>query len=579
MFSLGFCKLVAARWLLYIRIMQTALHIMALVAELQRDVVGGRIVSTGFYKKQRAAYLFVKKGRSILALGFVYHPAGGGCFCVPASKVRFETSEKPWPVLGLTDGEVVAVDQIGFDRVFEVRIAREHQTSRLVIEAIGPNGNLWLLDEEGGKHATLRNRKFTSGEPYVPAAISDRLKPFDIAASHIDDLLASRSRVSPVTVIKRELAGFNETMACEVVHRAKGRQQDAGARAPLSGRSLIGEIGRIVDRFHDPGQGYLYGVGEALEVYPFKLTSLDAQSEKFKSLSLAVFTMVSRRRTVVEEAGQEKAVLHAVKRAIRRLQRKTANIESDIQQATGFERHKQFGELLQLNRKKLSRGMAAVSVDNIMADPPRKVKIQLDPALSPNRNIESYFRQYRKGREGLELLKRRLEITTDELESLEVMQRDLEADFESASQRYQSELASLLPVKGSKRQVSPRLPYREATLSTGLTVFIGRAGADNDRTTFEFARPYELWFHTQQCAGSHVVMKHPNKSFAPSKGEIEEAAAIAAYYSRARNDCLVPVIYTHRKYVRKPRKAKPGLVTVEREKSVMVEPRQPQQGK
>ena len=74
-------------------------------------------------------------------------------------------------------------------------------------------------------------------------------------------------------------------------------------------------------------------------------------------------------------------------------------------------------------------------------------------------------------------------------------------------------------------------------------------------------------------------MKYPNKSFQPSKAEIEETAAVAAYHSKARKDSLVPVIYTHRKYVRKPRKAKPGLVTVEREKSVMVEPRQPQQGK
>jgi predicted ribosome quality control (RQC) complex YloA/Tae2 family protein len=107
-------------------------------------------------------------------------------------------------------------------------------------------------------------------------------------------------------------------------------------------------------------------------------------------------------------------------------------------------------------------------------------------------------------------------------------------------------------------------------------VFIGREGADNDRTTFEFAKPYELWFHAQQCPGSHVVMKFPNKSFKPSKAEIEETASYAAWHSKARNDSLVPVIYAERKYVRKPRKAKPGLVTVEREKSVMVEPKQPE---
>jgi predicted ribosome quality control (RQC) complex YloA/Tae2 family protein len=72
------------------------------------------------------------------------------------------------------------------------------------------------------------------------------------------------------------------------------------------------------------------------------------------------------------------------------------------------------------------------------------------------------------------------------------------------------------------------------------------------------------------------VIKFPSKTFEPSKKEIEETASIAAWFSKARNDTMVPVIYTQRRYVRKPRKAKAGLVTVEREKSVMVEPTKPE---
>ncbi len=72
-----------------------------------------------------------------------------------------------------------------------------------------------------------------------------------------------------------------------------------------------------------------------------------------------------------------------------------------------------------------------------------------------------------------------------------------------------------------------------------------------------------------------MVLKFPNKSFVPSKREIEETAAIAAHFSKAKNDSLVPVAYAERRYVRKPRNAKPGLVIIEREKSVMVPPRKP----
>ncbi|MDD5426370.1 MAG: NFACT RNA binding domain-containing protein, partial [candidate division Zixibacteria bacterium] len=206
----------------------------------------------------------------------------------------------------------------------------------------------------------------------------------------------------------------------------------------------------------------------------------------------------------------------------------------------------------------------------------KPLKIELDRALSPQENIESYFKKFRKGREGGELLKRRLEITRNEYEEILKILTDLEFNFNLARERYSSEINSILPKTGNREVIALRLPYKEYQLSTGLTIFVGRDGSDNDRTTFDYAKPYELWFHTQQCPGSHVVMKYPNKSFEPSKREIEETAAIAAFHSKARNDSLVPVVYTERKYVRKPKKAKPGLVMVEREKSIMVTPKKPE---
>jgi predicted ribosome quality control (RQC) complex YloA/Tae2 family protein len=217
--------------------------------------------------------------------------------------------------------------------------------------------------------------------------------------------------------------------------------------------------------------------------------------------------------------------------------------------------------------------MTEVTLEDVLSDDAPAVTISLDPAQSPNDNIEAYFKRHRKGREGLETLERRRQISEQELVSLREMLADLETDFTSAHERYAADIMALLPAEAGQAEPVVRLPYRVAKLTTGLTVFIGRDGADNDRTTFEFAKPYELWFHTQQCPGSHVVIKYPNKSFEPSKREIEEAAALAAWHSKARNNKLVPVVYTERRYVRKPRKAKPGLVTVEREKSIMVEPR------
>jgi predicted ribosome quality control (RQC) complex YloA/Tae2 family protein len=338
---------------------------------------------------------------------------------------------------------------------------------------------------------------------------------------------------------------------------------------------LVRAIRQMAERFDSPDNGYLYETGGRLEVYPFKLTAFEAQPEKYRSLSLAVLEMTTRRQARVEQADEEKMVLSAVSRTVKRLERRLSNIESDVEKAADYERYRRLGELLQIHLPELKKGMDSITLPDAYSESGEKVKIGLDPALTPSENVEAYFRKHRKGREGLALLRRRKEITFDELAQARRMQQELEIDFEPARQKYRTEIESLLPGATDKKHAAPRLPYKEYTLSSGVTIFVGREGADNDRTTFEFARPYELWFHAQQCPGSHVVMKFPNKSFKPSKSEIEETAACAAWHSKARNDSLVPVIYAERRYVRKPRRARPGLVTVQREKSVMVEPKAP----
>jgi len=562
----------------YIRGMQTALHIAALVAQLKNELVGGQIESTEFYKKLRTAHFLVRKGRERLGLVFVFHPAGSGVCCVPASKIILETTEKPWPIFGLDGAEVVDVIQPSLDRIFELVVRQGEKNHRVVFEALGPNGNLWLLDHSGGKLATLRNRKFVQSEHYEPPEISDRINPFEVSSAQLLDRLGGMADRSPTAALKNILLGFNDTMTKEALSRANPSGTTVDLLDQSQAEALANAVRHIAERFRQAESAYLYERRGSFEVYPFKLTSTESQPEKLKSLSAATLEMITRQQTTVNDAGEEQRVIKAVATAIKRHERLIKNVEADIKKAADYERYKRLGELLQMNRDQLRKGMTSVEVDDTLSATSEKVLIELNPAISPNANIEEYFHRHRKGREGLELLQRRCEIVTEELQSLRMMSEELEADLESAREKYAPELFSLLPRETDKRDALPRLPYREARLSTGLTIFVGRDGADNDRTTFEFAKPYELWFHTQQCAGSHVVIKFPNKSFVPSKREIEETAAIAAYHSKARHDSLVPVAYTERRYVRKPRKAKPGLVMVEREKSVMVVPQKERAG-
>ncbi|UCG62224.1 MAG: NFACT family protein [Candidatus Zixiibacteriota bacterium] len=554
--------------------MQTALHILSLVSELKSEILGGKIVATEFYRKERAFYLIVKKKQK-MALGFVYHPVRWGTYLVPASKLKIDTREKPRSAFDIQGCEITVIEQLGLDRIFTLTLKKDKQTLKLVIEAIGPNGNVWLLDHNGCKLATLRRKQFQTGEKYSAPPLEGKLNPFDLPISRFADSFNNYSGVSLAYYLEKQVLGINYALAREIAHRAGASGAKAGELDQAALTAVQKTLRQVCDSFENPSAGYLYRIGGKFEAYPLKFSWCEKPPEKFKTLSLAVMAAAEQRESVAEQQDEIKTVTGAVSKAVRRLEKRLRKIEEDIKQAANYEEYRRMGELLQINFKSIKKGMSSIVVDDVYSDSQKKIEISLDPSLSPNENAESYFKRYRKGREGLHLLKRRLQISRGELDELLKIEKELQQNFEAALERYGPEITSLIPKQAALGEVALRLPYRPHTLSTGLTIFIGRDGADNDRTTFEFARPYELWFHAQQCAGSHVVMKFPNKSFEPSRREIEETAAIAAYCSKAKNDTLVPVIYTQRKYVRKPRKAKAGLVTVEREKSVMVAPAKP----
>ncbi len=554
--------------------MQTAFHILSLVNELKKEIVGGEIVSTEFYKKERAAYIFVKHKKSTDAIGFLFHPTGFGTFVVPASKIKVETREKPWPFFEIVGATITGVKQIGFDRIFEIEVEKGTNRQRLIFESIGPNGNIWLVDSENKVKATLRKRDVETGDTYRTLSLPDSLNPRELSTEQLKERLTPSEGEPPFQFLQKNVFGVNKTLAREIIKRAG--IDDTEELSDNTIGVLVDSIKDTAKLFEYGDTGYLYLTKGGIEVYPFKLSSVEQQPEKFKTLSFAILEMTQRRQTIVEEDAEEETAIEAVRRTLKKTERRIGHIESDLEKAQDFEQYKKLGELIQFNMHSIKKGMKEVTIEDVYSNAPKKFVIELDPALTAVENAESYFKKYRKAREGLEQMHRRLEISKMELENLREMQNALESDYENARHRFESELAELLPKEGAKTENFVRLPYKEYELKSGVKIFVGRDGSDNDRTTFEFAKPYELWFHTQQCAGSHTVLKFPHKSFEPSKREIEETAAIAAYFSKARNDTLVPVAYTQKKYVRKPRKSKPGLVTIEREKSVMVAPKKPE---
>jgi predicted ribosome quality control (RQC) complex YloA/Tae2 family protein len=255
-------------------------------------------------------------------------------------------------------------------------------------------------------------------------------------------------------------------------------------------------------------------------------------------------------------------------REIRRLERLSGNIASDISRAERSREMRHFGNLLVTYRHMMKPGLHEISVKDFSGD--RDVTIPLDPAKQPDQNIQLYFKRAKKGERGLLLLRNRRRAVDKELKER------MRAMEETARITDPDELLSMLPPPpgrhGRRTEDEPKR-FRSFELDGRHSVLVGRNDRENDLLTHRIASPGDLWFHAQGTPGSHVILKGASPS--TPKRFIEIAAAIAAFFSKARHSTTVPVICAEKRYVRKPRKSKPGTAVCQRSRTVFVSPRLP----
>ena len=125
-------------------------------------------------------------------------------------------------------------------------------------------------------------------------------------------------------------------------------------------------------------------------------------------------------------------------------------------------------------------------------------------------------------------------------------------------------------------QGEERLPYRIFPIGEQYEAWVGKSSSDNDTLTFKHAGPHDYWMHVRGASGSHVVLRgRSGGRIDPPKEVLKAAARLAAYYSKMKKAGMVPVAYCERKYVKKPKNAPPGTVTLQREEVIFVEPALP----
>jgi len=249
-----------------------------------------------------------------------------------------------------------------------------------------------------------------------------------------------------------------------------------------------------------------------------------------------------------------------VDKQIKKRNRKVEKMEVELSAAEMEEEWKQKAELLKGNYTLLKTGMEKIEVVDYYQEDFPEIEIPILAKLSPQKNIDRYFKKYRKARDGKKIIKQQIDKCFLEVDQLQKERFDLEEQEFFFGEK---------SVSASKQ--SGKRNYKKILIDEEWEIFIGRTSTENDFLTTRMAKSDDWWFHTRIFRGTHVILRNYKKQDLPEALK-QICCRIASYYSKAKKSTNVPVDYTQIRHVRKPRGSAPGYVVYKNQKTLYVDP-------
>ena len=270
-----------------------------------------------------------------------------------------------------------------------------------------------------------------------------------------------------------------------------------------------------------------------------------------------------------------KLISHILKKYSLRLE----SINNKLKECENKDLYKLYGELITANLYKFSKDYNSdkVELENYY-DNNTILTIPLDNTISIANNAKKYFKKYNKLKNALEIVTLQKKETEEELQYIESIIYELEyaKNIQEVNEIY-NEISENPIFKDYIQSNNKTNTKKDANISTpreyhidGFTVLVGKNNKQNDYLTTKLASPNDIWFHTKDIHGSHVILKNPSENI--SNDTLIKCAKLAAYYSKGRLSSNVPVDYCFVKYVRKPNGSKPGMVIYTNNKTLNVTP-------
>lgn len=259
-------------------------------------------------------------------------------------------------------------------------------------------------------------------------------------------------------------------------------------------------------------------------------------------------------------------LLAGLEHRVDQARRRVTSLEAELETLPDPDRLRSVGDLILARYHEVPSGAESATLAGFDGE---SVEVRLDPSEPAHVNATRYYDRAQKSERAAERLPGLLEEARAEVARLEGLLDAVRAG--TADEEEVRDAIGPLPQSSHGESQSPALPYRSFRSSGGLEIRVGRGARHNDDLTFHHSSPGDVWLHAGQAAGAHVILRWPGPGNPPAR-DLHEAANLAALHSKARTSGSVPVDWTLRKYVRKPRKSPPGRVSAERVETVFVEP-------
>lgn len=477
----------------------------------------------------------------------------------------------------LEGGFIEKIEQIDLERIIQITVRSRNEIGdeslkTLVIEIMGRHSNIILVDTKTNvildslKHISLavnRHRTVYAGAEYIAPPAQHKINPLQIETNDefirpLDFLSGNMDKQLVGT-----FTGISPLFAKEVVKKAGMVNEKALADAFFSIQKPL--------LTHTYSPAMTTSNGKEF-FYLFPLAHLQGEDKTFSSVSELLdrfFFGKAERDRVKQQAHDLERFMQNEKN---KNEKKLIKLEKTLQDAGKADKYQLFGELLTANMYALKKGDKDIEVVNYYDENGGTVKITLDPLKTPSENAQRYFQKYQKAKNSVVVVEEQIEKTNEEILYFDSLLQQMEAASSKDIEEIREELAEEGYVRNRKTKNAKKKPTKPVLdkylASDGTEIFVGKNNKQNDYLTTKFARRDEIWLHTKDIPGSHVVIR----SLEPTEETLLEAAKIAAYYSKAKESSSVPVDFTKIRHVKKPSGAKLGFVTYDNQQTVYVTP-------